>query len=555
MSFRLKTILGIACIEAVLLAILIFTSLDYLRRSNEEELTKRAHTAARLFATTTKNSVLGSDLASLESAVQEVLTNPGVEYARVRGRKGLVLAEGGKPDMLRREFRADLSFDDNHDDVLDVFEEIEVAGQSYGRVEIGLATGTLQQVLDVARRRAALIAVIEMSLVALFSFALGTYLTRGLSQLRRASRHIAAGELGFRLEVRGRDELAETAEAFNEMSYQLEAEAVKRNQAEAEVERYRDHLEQLVAQRTEELTHANEGLRQANREVADTQSQLRESERMAAIGQLAAGVAHEINNPLGFVNSNLGSVNGYLKTLLNLADTCEQHTAALPPEEQGKMEKLRSAADLKFLKDDAVALVEESKNGLARVKNIVQDLRDFANLGAQEWKLADLRCGLESTLNLVQSRMTHVELVKAWGDLPDVECLPSEINQVFMNLLLNAADAIGGQGTVTIRAGTRDDGVWVDVTDTGCGIAAEHLTRVFDPFFTTKAIGQGVGLGLSLAYGIVQRHHGHLHVDSAPGQGATFRVWLPLRQPQENMAASSPGNHRGTQDPSSSIRA
>jgi len=541
MSFRLKIILGVACIEAVLLAILIFTSLDYLRRSNEDELSKRAHTAVRLFATTTKNAVLASDLALLESVVQEVLTNPGMEYARVRGRKGMVLAEGGKPDMLRREFHADHGLDGSNDGVLVVFEEIKVADQSYGRVEIGLATGALQQVLTAARRQAALIAALEMGLVALFSFALGSYLTRGLAQLRRASRHIAAGELSFRLEVRGRDELAETAQAFNEMSRQLEEAAARRNQAEAEVVRYRDHLEQVVAQRTKELIQANDGLRQASREVADTQSQLRESERMAAIGQLAAGVAHEINNPVGFVNSNLGSVDGYLHSLLDLVDACEQHTMALPPEEQRKVEDLRSAVDLKFLKEDAFALVTESKNGLARVKNIVRDLRDFAKLDAQEWQLADLHRGLESTLNLVQGRMGHIELVKAFGDLPEVECLPSEINQVFLNLLLNAADAISGPGTITVSTGTRDDGAWVEVADTGCGIAAEHLSRVFDPFFTTKPIGQGVGLGLSLSYGIVQRHHGSLHVASTPGQGATFCIWLPLRQPPGNVPASPPG--------------
>ena len=536
MSFRFKIILGIACIEGVLLAILIFTSLDYLRRSNEAELSKRAHTAARLFATTTKNSVLASDLASLESAVQEVLTNPGIEYARVRGRKGIVLAEGGEPELLRREFRADRGFDDDAAGVLDVFEEIEVAGLSYGRVEIGLATVTLRQVLEAARRQAALIAVIEMGLVVLLSFALGLYLTRGFSQLRLASSHIAAGELNFRLDVRGHDELAETARSFNEMSRQLEAAAARRDQAEAEVARYRDHLEQLVAQRTEELTHANAGLQQANRELADAHSQLLESERMASIGQLAAGVAHEINNPIGFVNANLGSVDGYLRRLLDLVAACEQHTTALAPEEQSKIESLRAAADLEFLKTDAFALVDESKSGLARVKKIVQDLRDFASLDTQEWQLADLRRGLESTLNLLQGRMANADLVKTFGDLPDVECLPSEINQVFMNLLLNAIEAIGHEGTITVATGTDDDGVWVEISDSGCGIAAEHMNRVFDPFFTTKPIGQGVGLGLSLSYGIVQRHHGRLSVASVPGQGTTFRIWLPLRQPR-NMAA------------------
>jgi len=531
MSFRLKIILGVALIQAVLLTILIISSLDYLRRSNEDGLSERAHTAARLFATTTKNAVLASDLASLESAVQEVLSNPGIEYARVRCSKGIVLAEGGKPDFLRREFHADVGFGDADDGTFDAFEEIAVAGQSYGRVEIGLATATLHQLLAAAQRQAALIAVIEMGLVALFSFALGSYLTRGLSHLRRASRHIAAGEFGFRLDVRGNDELAETARAFNDMSARLEEAATRRDRAEAEVTQYRDHLEQLVTQRTEEVTRANEGLRHANRDLADAHSQLLESERMAAIGQLAAGVAHEINNPVGFVNANIGSLDGYMHKLLDLVEACETHASALSPEEQERMAGLRSAVDLEFLKTDVPALVEESKNGLARVKKIVSDLRDFASSGTQEWQLADLHRGLDSTLNLIHGRLANAELVKAYGSLPEVECLPSEINQVFMNLLLNAATAIGGRGTITIGTGRDDGSVWVEIKDTGCGIAANSLNRIFDPFFTTKPVGQGVGLGLSLAYGIVQRHHGRFDVASTLGQGSAFRVWLPLRQP------------------------
>ena len=531
MSFRLKIILGVVCIQAVLLAIVIFTSLDYLRRSNQDGLAERAHTAARLFATTTKSAVLASDLAALESAVQEVLANPGIEYARVRGHNGIVLAEAGEPEALHRDFHADVGFDDADDGVFDTFEEIAVAGQSYGRVEIGLATATLHQLLAAAQRQAALIAVIEMGLVALFSFALGSYLTRGLSNLRRASRHIAAGEFGFRLDVRGNDELADTARAFNGMSGRLEEAATRRDRAEAEVTQYRENLEQLVTLRTDELTRANEGLRHANRGLADAHSQLLESERMAAIGQLAAGVAHEINNPIGFVNSNIGSLDGYIRKLLDLVVACEAHTSALSAEQREEMDDLRSAVDLEFLKTDVLALVDESKNGLARVKKIVQDLRDFASSETQEWLLADLHRGLDSTLNLVQGRLTNADVVKAYDTLPEVECLPSEINQVFMNLLLNAATAIGSHGTITVSTGRDDGRVWVEVKDTGCGIAADSLNRIFDPFFSTKTVGQAVGLGLSLSYGIIQRHHGRFEVVSAPGQGSAFRVWLPIRQP------------------------
>src|SRR5450830_474803 len=188
MSFRLKTILGIAAIEAVLLVLLIWSSMGYLRTSNEDELIKRAQTAVHLFGTTTRDAVLATDLAMLESAVREVLKNPGVQYARVLGRQGKVLAEGGPQPLLQRPFRAEVGFDSEHHGMLDVAEDIAVAGTFYGRVELGLSTGSLADVLSQARRQMALIAVIEMGLVALFSFALGTYLTRGLDKLQQASR-------------------------------------------------------------------------------------------------------------------------------------------------------------------------------------------------------------------------------------------------------------------------------------------------------------------------------------------------------------------------------
>jgi signal transduction histidine kinase len=532
MSFRLKTILGIASIEAVLLVLLIWSSMGYLRTSNEHELMSRAQTVVHLFGTTTQDAVLSTDVATLESAVREVLKNPGVEYARVRGRQGVVLAEGGRPELLQRPFQAETTFDSDKDGVLDVAEDIAVAATPYGRVEIGLSTGSLAQVLATARQRMELIALVEMGLVALFSFALGTYLTRGLAKLQQASRHIAAGELSFRVDIHGKDEMAETAQSFNNMSRKLEEGRIHREKAEAELAQYQKHLEELVTLRTAELTDANASLRETNHQLADAHSQLLQSERMSAIGQLAAGVAHEINNPVAFVSSNMGTLDSYLKDLLKFVDQYEQFGAELPEQARQETAAMRRTIDLEFLKTDAFTLISENKNGLARVTKIVQDLRDFACIGETEWQLYDLHRGLESTLNLIQGRMTNVQLTKEYGPIPEVECLPSEINRVFMNLLLNAAQAILGQGHIVIKTDVCNGGVCVSIRDSGCGISPEHLNRVFDPFFTAKPIGQGTGLGLSLAYGIVQRHHGRIEVESELGHGSTFRVWLPVSQPK-----------------------
>ena len=176
---------------------------------------------------------------------------------------------------------------------------------------------------------------------------------------------------------------------------------------------------------------------------------------------------------------------------------------------------------------------EDVEDGITRVKNIVQNLKDFSHVDASdEWHYADLHSGLDSTLNIVNNEIKYkAEVVKEYGDIPQVECLLSQLNQVFMNLLVNASHAIEEHGVITVRTGKTGEEVWVEVADTGKGIAPDSLKKIFDPFFTTKPIGQGTGLGLSLSYGIIQKHHGRIDVQSVVDKGTTFRVWLPLKQP------------------------
>jgi two-component system NtrC family sensor kinase len=176
-------------------------------------------------------------------------------------------------------------------------------------------------------------------------------------------------------------------------------------------------------------------------------------------------------------------------------------------------------------------LLAESIDGAGRVRRIVQDLRDFSRTGEVTWERADLLAGLDSTLNLLANELRYkADIVRDYGELPMVECIPSQINQVFMNLLLNAAHAIPQHGTITLRSGCAGEHVWISVSDTGAGIAANHLSKVFDPFFTTKAIGKGTGLGLSVTYSIMDKHHGRIDVSSQPGQGACFTISLPVTQ-------------------------
>ena len=299
-----------------------------------------------------------------------------------------------------------------------------------------------------------------------------------------------------------------------------------------------DAGESFTGDQVKELMRANEELTQLNAKLSDAQDKLMQSEKLASIGQLAAGVAHEINNPIGFIFSNFGTLERYLDDLFQMLSAYEKAEPALAGTPVGaQLKALREKVELDFLKEDIPSLMTESKDGITRVRNIVQNLKDFSRVDtSQEWMLADLHHGISSTLNIVNNEIKYkADVVKLYGEIPDIECLPSELNQVFMNLLINAAHAIHAErGTITIRTGAEADTVWVEVEDNGGGIAKENLGRIFDPFFTTKAVGKGTGLGLSLSYGIVKKHFGHIDVFSEVGVGTRFRVTLPVHHPQKD---------------------
>ena len=276
--------------------------------------------------------------------------------------------------------------------------------------------------------------------------------------------------------------------------------------------------------------------------LQQSQAQLIQAEKMASIGQLAAGIAHEINNPIGFVTANMGALKAYMGTLFGVIDRYQDSVAAHAPAAAllAQFAAVRSGADLAFLQQDAVDLMRESMDGLKRVRDIVQALEDFAHVGENAWRRADLHQGLDSTLDIVASELRGKATVeKQYGAVPPIHCMPAQLNQVFFNLLLNAGQAIAERGVITIRTGVEAGMAWVAIADSGAGIAPQHLNRIFEPFFTTKPVGSGTGLGLSLSYGIVTRHGGRLEVVSTPGAGSTFTVRLPIDAPADAPADAS----------------
>lgn len=288
-------------------------------------------------------------------------------------------------------------------------------------------------------------------------------------------------------------------------------------------------------QHTEMMEVKNRELHDLNAQLQGVQTQLVQSEKMASIGQLSAGVAHEINNPLGFINSNVSTLDNYIRELLNLVNN--YHELLVDTADASKIEAalaFRKTADFDFINEDVQLLMGETRDGIDRVKRIVQSLKDFSRLDStSDFEPSDIHLGLNSTLNIVNNEIKYkCEVIKDYAELPLVDCMMSSLNQVFLNLLVNAGHAITETGQITIKTSVHGDQVCIAITDTGKGIEPDNLKRIFDPFFTTKPIGQGTGLGLSLSYGIVQKHQGRIEVSSVVGVGTTFMVWLPIHQPK-----------------------
>lgn len=271
-----------------------------------------------------------------------------------------------------------------------------------------------------------------------------------------------------------------------------------------------------------------------NTKLEDAQNQLLQSEKMASIGQLAAGVAHEINNPVGYINSNMVSLKEYASDMIEVIDLFSEYLGQSNSDNIQLTNQLKNKIkeiDLEYIKSDLNSLIEESMEGVSRVKQIVQDLKDFSHVDEADMQWADLHHGLDSTLNIVHNELKYkADINKEYGEIPEVECIASQINQVFMNILVNAAHAIEKHGIITITTGLEDNLVFIKINDTGKGISGDSINRIFDPFYTSKPIGEGTGLGLSLSYSIIEKHKGKIEVESIVGQGTTFTIWLPVKQ-------------------------
>jgi PAS domain S-box-containing protein len=328
-------------------------------------------------------------------------------------------------------------------------------------------------------------------------------------------------------------------------------DVTRRFRAEEQLKEQNVMLQELASREhkaLEELKRTHEELKRTHEELKRAQTRMVQTEKMASLGQLVVGVAHEINNPLSFVSNNVAVLERDLNDLLDLIVLYRHGDADLGKAQPDLLEKINDldeCIDLNYSLSNLPRLIERTREGLRRIERIVKDLRLFARVDEGEWNEVDLNPGIESAINIIKghARKRGVRIVMDLGALPTIRCRAARIHQVIVNLLTNAIDACAAEtGVVTVHTQTEPDamGVRIDIQDNGYGIDAANLERIFDPFFTTKPVGQGTGLGLSISYGIIEEHDGRIEVRSSPGEGARFTVHLPIEPRRKGREESAP---------------
>ncbi len=364
--------------------------------------------------------------------------------------------------------------------------------------------------------------------IGFIAYAVSSYFSKPLISLAAYIDRLARGDLSVRADIQAPGEMGILVDSFNQMAEDLQRITVSEDQLREEINK------RIIIEGS--LRKAYKEIQEAHKELKEAQMQLLQSEKLASIGQLAAGVAHEINNPIGFISNNMEMLEQYtndftkiLKMVEVLQDSLEENNMGKSKAILKEMIRFEQEINLDFIISDVGNLLRQTQGGIERVRKIVADLRTFAREDSDTMDLMKVEEVIDSVLSIVYNELKYkADLKKNYGDTPFVYGNPQRLGQVFINLLVNAVQAIDEKGIVEIKTYVKDKNVCIDIRDTGKGIKEENLNKIFDPFFTTKPVGKGTGLGLSVSHEIIKKHDGEIRVQSKEGEGATFTVSLPI---------------------------
>ncbi len=536
-------------VELLMLTILVANSLRLLHGAMTTQARMQAGQMSPVLKAALTAPMAQRDYATVQAVLDESRAAGGVVYITVVDSSGRHVASNGWPKELPlppQSITVPL-FESGHSPRYDVVVPVSYFNQPLGTLHFGL---DLSQIM-VARRslviQGASIATVELLLSTVILYFLVYWITRHLTALTDASKQVASGNLPPPVVPEGDDDVGKLGAAFNTMSRAISDRVRDLNdqaeQLQEEVDERRKAQELLLDQQLQ-LEALNLELEQR---VADEVRKNREkdqallqNEKMASIGQLAAGVAHEINNPMGFISSNLRTLSEYFQQILQFDEIVQENIGEqLTPESRELIAHNRESLEIDYLLADGTDLISESLVGAGRVTRIVLDLKNFSRVDALEYESVQLSSCMESALTICFNELKYAANIrKEYEPVPEILCHPGQLNQVFLNLMVNAAQSIVPPGEVLLKCWHDGSFVYASVSDTGSGIPEEIQNRIFEPFFTTKEVGKGTGLGLSLSYEIVKRHQGELMVESTVGKGTTFTVKLPYKYPADQISTA-----------------
>lgn len=347
----------------------------------------------------------------------------------------------------------------------------------------------------------------------IFGLLLSYYMTKiiisPLETLIKGAKELSEGNLENRINLTKYSEINQLVNTYNLMAENLQSLYV--------------NLEKKVQERTKELKMAYE-------ELENTQMMMVHSEKMRSLGELVAGITHEINNPINFIHGNLTHLKNYSLSLIKLIDFYQEFESELSEKTKQDLNKIKEDIEYSFIKDDLPMLIKSCQEGTERTKNIILDLKNFSRIEELVVNEIDLKREIDTILNILHNKIKgKAEIIKEYDkDFPIIEGYGGQLNQVFMNILDNACYAIGEQGKIFIRLKKENEGVIIEIEDTGAGMSEEQLKKIFDPFYTTKPVGEGTGLGMSISYKVIQNHKGQIKAESKLGKGSLFRIKLPI---------------------------
>jgi len=545
-----KLIITITILMICSVSVLSFFLINHEKSVIRTDLQERGLDLANNLAYNSEYGVLTANVVELSRLITGLIKQPDVAYCIIRSPDGNILASSAVlPQGIEKEISKPLKTNIRSLQIFargsrrdyyeinvpvmskvkdttaheDVFFQEQSAGRetAIGLIQVGISCDRIAILVSKVKHTILTIVMLMLFITITVMIFLGRILLAPLKDLMEATRKIASGDLNFRLTVKTRDEIEDLAKSFNQMIQDLDKTTTSV-----------DNMNKEIIERNK----AQEELKRTYDDLTAMQSQLIQSEKMASIGQLAAGVAHEINNPLGFISNNMEILQQYVDHYLKIIRLMEDLQKSINEQNIEKarstiteFERFSQEINLPYVVNDVGNLLRHTQRGLERVRKIVLDLRAFAREGSERMEETKIEEIIDSILGIVQSELKYkAELRKNYGDTPMIKCSPQRLGQVFINFLVNSAQAIEEKGVIEIKTYSQNGYVYVDVSDTGKGISPENIKKVFDPFFTTKPVGQGTGLGLSVSYEIIMKHKGEIKVQSELGRGSTFTVMLPM---------------------------